>query len=318
MKWITHIAFAFVVVKIVEIVFLIDLLDSPLAYAIVSTFAILPDIDVMIGLKHRTYTHTVYFTLIALILLPINPKLALIGWISIFSHLVADMMTSSGVKLFYPKKTVFYLLPPEWRLRTGGSGEFAILGVLIIASLLIANVAEASELQRVLKLSDENEVTVKISYFENNVIHELESVEIAWTDRKDRIGIIKDGRFKMISSKDILRLEILKIEKVERLTKEKRVKVKELKRSIWKKRLVVGYEDDESYHDFLGTGYDLYLKFKKNESVKLKVWYVCESLRSSPDSTGTNSIQRSFTSLQNSISAVQRFIGGLTNLSSWG
>ena len=48
MKWITHITFAFFSVKIVEIALMIDLLDSYLAYVVVSTFAVLPDLDFLI------------------------------------------------------------------------------------------------------------------------------------------------------------------------------------------------------------------------------------------------------------------------------
>jgi len=88
MKWVTHIAFAFFIVKLTEIIFLTNFLDSYIAYAVVVLFAVLPDLDFILGLKHRTYTHTLYFTAIALILLPFSLKLTFIAWISIFSHLI--------------------------------------------------------------------------------------------------------------------------------------------------------------------------------------------------------------------------------------
>ena len=65
MKWITHIALAFFVVKVVEIALMIDLLDDYVAYAVVSVFAVIPDIDLIIGIKHRTWTHTLYASIIA-------------------------------------------------------------------------------------------------------------------------------------------------------------------------------------------------------------------------------------------------------------
>jgi membrane-bound metal-dependent hydrolase YbcI (DUF457 family) len=66
-RWITHIALAFFTVKVVEIAFLVDLLDSYTAYAVVSAFAVLPDLDIYFKrwIGHRTYTHTLYGSVIA-------------------------------------------------------------------------------------------------------------------------------------------------------------------------------------------------------------------------------------------------------------
>ena len=275
MKWVTHIAFAFFIVKLTEIILLTNLLDSYVAYIIVSLFAVLPDLDFLIGLKHRTYTHTIYFTAFAFILLPLDLKLAFIAWISIFSHLIADMMTVSGVKLFYPKPTVYYILPPEWRIRVGSNSEFFILGALILGTILIGSITPMTELQKVYDLSRDHDVTVKLSWIENNVPHELDYATIVWTNGYNRIGVIENGRLKIIPSSNILRIKILNAKKVERYEKEQVIKVKSLKRSIWKNRLVIGYEDEEGYHEFLGTGYDLYMRLKKNGSIKLRVAYVC-------------------------------------------
>ena len=59
MKWITHTALGIFAVKVMEIALMIDLLDDYLAYAVVSAFAVLPDIDFLIGIKHRTWTHSI-------------------------------------------------------------------------------------------------------------------------------------------------------------------------------------------------------------------------------------------------------------------
>ena len=58
---------AFFTVKVVEITFLVDLFDSPLAYTIVSAFAVLPDLDIYFKrwIGHGTYTHTLYGSVIA-------------------------------------------------------------------------------------------------------------------------------------------------------------------------------------------------------------------------------------------------------------
>ena len=107
MRWITHIALAFFVVKVTEIALMVDLLDSYVAYAVVSLFAVLPDFDYLVGLKHRTYTHTVYSALIASYpLIFVDLSFWAVGLIAYLSHLLGDMMTHSGVKLFYPIETV--------------------------------------------------------------------------------------------------------------------------------------------------------------------------------------------------------------------
>jgi membrane-bound metal-dependent hydrolase YbcI (DUF457 family) len=125
MKWITHIALAIFTVKVVEIAFLVDLLDSYTAYIIIE-FAVLPGIDIYFKkIGHRTYTHTLYSSIIAsAFLIPFGLKMVLIGFLAYFSHLIGDTMTVSGVKLFYPNQTVYYLLSPNWRIRTGAVESF--------------------------------------------------------------------------------------------------------------------------------------------------------------------------------------------------
>ena len=274
MKWITHIAFALFIVKLTEIALMIDLLDSYVAYAVVTFFTVLPDLDFLIGLKHRTYTHTIYFTAFAFILLPLDLKLAFIAWISIFSHLIADMMTVSGVKLFYPKPTVYYILPPEWRIRVGSNSEFFILGALILGTVLIGNVAGVTELQKVYDLSRDHDVAIRLSWIENGVVYSSEYEKVVWTDYKSKIGIIRNGKLKILNDEQILNVEIVNSHKVHRYLKHATVKVKDLKRSVWKNRLIVEY-DDGDYHEFLGTGRDLYYKLKNNPNQKIKVAYVC-------------------------------------------
>jgi len=262
MKWITHIALAFFVVKITEIAMMIDLFDDYLAYAVVSLFAVLPDIDFLIGVKHRTWTHTIWFSAVSLFLLPFSWKLALAGWIALMSHLIGDMMTHSGVKLFYPyRETVFYLTPPRWRVKTGSGAEFMILGVLLIGSILVGSVSAQTDVEKVFSLSKDHVVEARLSTFENGAVHRYDSVEIVWTDGKSKIGFIdRDGRLKVIKKEDILDLEILRTEKADKTAKKDLVKIKNLKRSMWRHRIITGYEDDGVDFDFVGTGLDLYFK----------------------------------------------------------
>ncbi len=276
MKWITHIALAILVIKITEIAFLTNLLNSHLAWVIASLFAVLPDFDSFVGLKHRTYTHTVYSALIASYpLIFVDLSLWAVGLISYFSHLLGDMMTHSGVKLLYPRETVYYLTPPNWRLRTGSSAEFFALGIILLASVGISYVEPVTELEKAFRLSTENDVAVSLSYFENGAVYRLNHAKVVWTDGKRSIGIVQDGKFRKISKSQILDLKILDVEDADRDPDVATTKVRSLKRSIWKHRIIVGYSVNEDYNDFTGTGLDLYRKLKNDyeENVKIKVWF---------------------------------------------
>jgi len=263
-------------VKVVEIIFMVNLLDSHLAWVVASLFAVLPDFDSFIGLKHRTWTHTIYSAVIAsypLIFVDLN--LFFVGLIAYFSHLLGDMMTHSGVKLLYPIETVYYLTPPSWRLRVGSSAEFLILGLILLISIGLGYVGEMSEIEKVFKLSTENDVAISLSYFENGAIYRLDSVKVVWTDGRYNIGIIQDGKFKKIPKSQILDLEILDIKDADRQPRSSSVHLKTLKRSTWKHRIIVGYSVSDEEYDFTGTGYDLYIKLKKDydKNVRIKVWY---------------------------------------------
>ena len=274
MKWITHIALGFFAVKVTEIALMIDLLDDYLTYIVVSAFAVLPDIDFLIRLRHRTWTHSLYFTAIALVLTPISLKLAFVGWLAIFSHLIGDMMTVSGVKLLYPRsETIFYLVPPRWRIRTGSSVEFMILGVLIIGGMIISSVSVQTETEKLFSLSRDHVVTASFSVFENGARFNFDNVKIVWTDGKDEIGFIENGYLVKISKDQILSTKILGSRPLDKSPKLRYLKVKELKRSIWKNRIVVFYEDDGVKYEFTGTGKELYQKLKKWEDNMIGVWY---------------------------------------------
>ncbi len=88
MNAITH---AFVGIAISKI-FLLDM-----EYAVIG--AILPDIDYIIGVPHRTFTHSLVFLLI--FLLQKDKRFKTIG-IGILSHIILDIITIKGVMLFWP------------------------------------------------------------------------------------------------------------------------------------------------------------------------------------------------------------------------
>jgi inner membrane protein len=88
--------------------------------------AMLPDIDMRIPLvKHRGITHTIWFALIVGLLVGLSsvaigsdggPLIALgigafgflVGTISICSHLLADALTPSGIRPYWPRNDVQY------------------------------------------------------------------------------------------------------------------------------------------------------------------------------------------------------------------
>lgn len=273
MKWVTHIALGFLFVRIAEIVLMVDLLDDYMTYAVVGLFAVLPDVDFILGVKHRTWTHTVWFTATALLLALIDWKLALAGWVASLSHLVGDMMTHSRVRLFYPDRTVYYLLPPSWRLRTGGTGEFSVLGLIVVATLLVGTVAGFSDVERIFDLSVENVVTASFSYVENGAVYHVERAKIVWSDGDSRIGFIDKGRLVKVSRRQIIEAEILSVSPKGEVRKT-RVDADRLRSAAWRNRIIVAYAIDGWKEDFAGTGLELWREMREKDlKAKLDVWY---------------------------------------------
>lgn len=53
------------------------------------------------------------------------------------SHLIADSATKSGISLFYPRLTRYYLLPTAWRITTGSLAEEVLMAPLASSVLLL-------------------------------------------------------------------------------------------------------------------------------------------------------------------------------------
>ncbi len=62
--------------------------------------SLLPDIDLIIGLRHRGLTHSLW--MLATIM---NTPLS----IGVISHITLDLLTISGCRLLYPRKTYYVL-----------------------------------------------------------------------------------------------------------------------------------------------------------------------------------------------------------------
>ncbi len=90
------------------------------------------------GLLHSGWGIALFALLLAL------PLSLLMGWqpgvallLGYTSHVALDACTKSGVPLFYPKRRRFWLLPPAFRVVTGGVAESALFVPLALAVLLL-------------------------------------------------------------------------------------------------------------------------------------------------------------------------------------
>ncbi|ADC66274.1 membrane-bound metal-dependent hydrolase [Ferroglobus placidus DSM 10642] len=74
-------------------------------------FGILSDIDVLLKIKHRGFTHSLLFLFLILYLVYIfDRSLLIFAFIGLTSHIFLDSLTKSGVQLFYPAKRRFRIL----------------------------------------------------------------------------------------------------------------------------------------------------------------------------------------------------------------
>ena len=92
--------------------------------------------------QHRGLLHSLAgLGMMAVFVLPIG---FISGWAIVFafllgyaSHLVADSATKNGIRLLYPRKQRFHLLPVQWRFTTGSFAEDALLVPLAFCCLLL-------------------------------------------------------------------------------------------------------------------------------------------------------------------------------------
>ena len=105
MKWITHIAFASLLVVIFKI--------NPIAIL----FSIIPDFD---RFDHRGITHSWIAILISYFYFP--------AFVGVASHIFLDMLTYSGVMLCYPIRTRFVIFG---KIVTGSKNELKITSAIL-------------------------------------------------------------------------------------------------------------------------------------------------------------------------------------------
>ena len=93
--------------------------------------------------QHRGLLHSLWG--LGMVTLITMPLMFWLGWAPVIallfgyaSHLLGDAATKSGVRLFYPSATRFYLLPKNLRITTGSLAEDALLPFVALgASLLL-------------------------------------------------------------------------------------------------------------------------------------------------------------------------------------
>ncbi len=113
MKWKTHVAIAIALASFIT--------KNPIYLISAGFFGILPDIDFWFhrsGLSHSITTAVVASASILLIthfFYELDFLLAMMAFIGIGSHICLDMMTLSGVRMFWPWKKKVVRIPPHVR-----------------------------------------------------------------------------------------------------------------------------------------------------------------------------------------------------------
>ena len=270
MRWITHIAIASLFIKLLEIALLVDLTSRYEFWMVLSLYAVMADFDSLLGIKHRTYTHTLYAALLASLPLIFDLRLFITALSAYLSHLFADMLTLSGVMLLYPfKETTYHFLPAAWRIKTGSNSELMLLTAVIILIASFSMAASTTELNKIFYYRQSNDIWVDISFYENGVLKSFNQKKIVWDDGKSRIGIVVDGRLKIIGREKIKSIKIVGMHEVVREEKEKRIVLKRLKINH---DIVTAYDNGYGWIEFLGTGKDLFYKLYDGTNGKAKIW----------------------------------------------
>ena len=95
-----------------------------------------PDIDLKLGIKHRTITHSLLFLFLSsLFIFLFSKSIAIVWFINVLLHLIADSFTKMGIAWLYPFKRKYY----GYKLiRTGGAEDYFItlLLIFIISEML--------------------------------------------------------------------------------------------------------------------------------------------------------------------------------------
>ena len=92
--------------------------------------------------EHRGLLHSLWG--VGLAAFCAAPLAVWIGWapgaalvLGYASHLLADSVTKSGIRLRYPKPRRYHLLPAQWRITTGSHAESLLAALALLPVLLL-------------------------------------------------------------------------------------------------------------------------------------------------------------------------------------
>jgi len=171
--------------------------------------------------------------------------------------------------LLYPKETTYHFLPAAWRIKTGSNSELILLTAVIILIASFSIAASTTEFDKIFYYRSTNDIWVDISFYENGVLKSFNKKKIVWDDDKSRIGIVDDGRLKIIGKEQIKSIKIVEMHEVVRKEKERRTVLKRLKLNH---NIVTAYNNGHGWTAFLGTGKDLFYELYDGTNGKAKIW----------------------------------------------
>lgn len=111
----------------------INYLNIPFVSILGVIGAVAPDWDFLLGIKHRTISHSLLLLFTSTLLISfLNFNISLIWFICYLTHLLADSCTKMGVPFLYPFKKDKYGLK---LIKTGGAEDMfiCILAIFLIS-----------------------------------------------------------------------------------------------------------------------------------------------------------------------------------------
>ncbi len=156
MQGTTHVAIGFLSGAVVAVGFHVPLyLQTGAVLTLACVGSLLPDIDTPaskmskslgrvrkpMGLfAHRGLTHSLFaLMVIALIMIFLQVQFihAVAFWAGYASHLLADSVTKSGIRLWWPSKRRFRPIPKALTIKTGGAIDWLIGIASLILSIVV-------------------------------------------------------------------------------------------------------------------------------------------------------------------------------------
>jgi len=91
----------------------------------------------LLGIRHRTFTHSIWFMVIFLMVAFLFKSIFLYGVsLGILMHLIGDMLTKGGVPLLYPISDKHYrLLPKNLAFYTNSLTEHLLVAILVLVNI---------------------------------------------------------------------------------------------------------------------------------------------------------------------------------------